>query len=79
MHAEIREKQESELGLVAMSFAGPNAGHVEGLSVVVSKNKLQVVRRSTDLFKFSLRVHIEYTRRVQIRINPIPSLVKNSR
>lgn len=44
IHAVKREKQDSELGLVATSFAGPNAGHGEGFPAVISKNGLQVVR-----------------------------------
>lgn len=37
IHAVKREKQDSELGSVAISFAGPIAGHGDGLSVLISK------------------------------------------
>ena len=73
IHAVKREKQDSELGLVATSFARPNAGHGEGFSAVISKSGLQVVRWSTKVLQ------IMYSRRLQIRINLIPALVKNSR
>ena len=55
IHAVKREKQDSELGSVAMSFAGPNAGHGEGFSVVISKIGLQAV---TELPSNFLHVHI---------------------
>lgn len=77
IHAVKREKQDSELGLVATSFAGPNAGHGEGFPAVISKNGLQVVRWSTKVRQ--IISECDYTRRFQIRINFIPALVKNSR
>lgn len=51
IHAVKREKQDSELGSVAMSFAGPNAGHGDGLSVVISKSGLQIVSWWTAMFQ----------------------------